>query len=64
MYKGFLTHDFTLEPEITMLLWGFNIQPLNVPISYNARSFDDGKKIKFKDFIEAIGVLIENRVLE
>ncbi len=52
---------FDFEPEITakLLKKGHNI--IEVPISYNGRSFDEGKKITSKDGIRAIMCLIKYR---
>lgn len=52
---------FEFEPEITakVLRAGFQIE--EVPISYNPRTADEGKKIMWKDGIWAIYILLENR---
>lgn len=52
---------FEFEPEITakVLRAGFKIE--EVPITYNPRTTEEGKKIKWKDGIWAIYILIENR---
>ena len=36
-----------------------NYQIKEVPISYNGRDYKDGKKIKLKDAVEAIIVLLK-----
>ena len=55
---------FGLEPEVTMRLGlqGYKIQ--NIPISYNARSEEQGKKININDFFEAIWTLISLKVFK
>jgi glycosyltransferase involved in cell wall biosynthesis len=55
---------FDFEPEITakLLLAGRRIQ--EVPISYNPRSREQGKKISWLDGVEAIYVLLRCRFLE
>ena len=52
---------FNWEPEVTakIALKGINIY--EVPISYNPRSFREGKKINWKDGIQAIWTLIKYR---
>lgn len=56
--KGELKADhFDIEPEITakIILKGFEIK--EVPITYTARQFDEGKKITWVDGIPALKVL-------
>jgi len=55
---------FDFEPEITakLLLAGRRIH--EVPISYNPRSIEQGKKISWIDGVEAIYVLLKCRFLE
>lgn len=50
---------FEFCPEITAKIrkQGYNI--LEVPISYNPRSVEDGKKIKFRDGFQAILTLVK-----
>lgn len=52
---------FGIEPEITakFLKMGTNIREL--PISYNPRTYDEGKKINWRDGLHAIWVLIRER---
>ncbi len=53
--------NFNIEPEITtkLLKKGLNIE--NVPIHYRGRSYEEGKKIGFMDFLSAIRVLFKYR---
>ncbi|MGM0441544.1 MAG: glycosyltransferase family 2 protein, partial [Elusimicrobiota bacterium] len=53
--------NFNIEPEITakLLTRGLNIE--NVPIHYQGRSYEEGKKIGFKDFLSAIWTLFKYR---
>ncbi|UCG35757.1 MAG: glycosyltransferase family 2 protein [Candidatus Omnitrophota bacterium] len=55
---------FTFEPEITALLAKRKIEIKEMPISYHGRSAKEGKKIKAKDFIFAILVLLWQRVIK
>ena len=52
-------NDFSFCPEINTKLSNLKIDIREVPISYNGRSYKDGKKIKFKDGIKALYVLIK-----
>jgi hypothetical protein len=55
---------FEFEPEVTakLLLAGYRI--VEVPISYNPRSVDEGKKVGWIDGIEYIYTLLKYRFLE
>ena len=52
---------FEFCPEFTAKVAKKGIKIHEVPISYNPRRKNEGKKIKFKDGLEAIAVLIKNR---
>lgn len=52
---------FEFCPEVTAKVRKKGIKILEIPISYNPRSIKEGKKIKFKDAIEAIWTLIKYR---
>jgi glycosyltransferase involved in cell wall biosynthesis len=49
---------FGIEPEITARLAQWGIRIYEVPISYHGRTAAEGKKIGFKDAIEALTTLI------
>ena len=49
---------FGIEPEITMKIARRKLRIFEVPISYNGRSYAEGKKIKWKDGITAIWCII------
>ena len=55
---------FTFEPELTTRLaqWGARIY--EVPITYSGRTFDEGKKIRARDGLKAIGQLIKTRFFD
>lgn len=55
---------FTFEPEVTALLAKKKIKIKEIPISYHGRSTIEGKKIRAKDFIFAIIVLLWQRVVK
>jgi dolichol-phosphate mannosyltransferase len=56
------SNTFDIEPEVTskILKKGFRVK--EVPISYNCRSFEQGKKITWKDGILAIFTLFRYRL--
>lgn len=64
--EGIQLHStrYDIEPEITakLLKKGFSIQ--EVPIQFNPRSFEDGKKINWKDGLVAAWTLVKYRFKE
>jgi len=58
------SRGFELEPEITakILKSGHNI--LEIPINYTSRSFEEGKKINWKDGVKAAYCLIKYRFFD
>jgi glycosyltransferase involved in cell wall biosynthesis len=52
---------FGMEAEITGKLLRRRIRPYEVPISYRARTRDEGKKITWKDGVEALWILLRER---
>jgi len=55
------SRGFGMEAEITGKLLRRKIRPYEVPISYRARSREEGKKITWKDGVEAIWILGRER---
>jgi glycosyltransferase involved in cell wall biosynthesis len=53
---------FELEPEITGSLLNLGYQIYEVPISYTARSREEGKKLTWMDGVHAIGTLVRVRL--
>ncbi len=49
---------FDFEPEITIKLAKKGCRFYEVPVSYNARSYEEGKKIKWKDGVSALYSMI------
>jgi len=49
---------FGIEPEITARVARQRFRVVEVPISYQGRGFDEGKKIRFRDGIEAIWCIV------
>jgi len=50
--------DFRFEPEITFKLAKRGARIFEVPISYAGRTYDEGKKIGFKDALLAAGTML------
>ena len=53
------TDRFGIEPEIAARLVAVRARIIEVPISYNARSYQDGKKIEWRDAIDALCLTIK-----
>ena len=49
---------FGIEPEITMKCAKRKLRIYEVPISYHGRTFEEGKKIGWKDGIKALGAIL------
>jgi glycosyltransferase involved in cell wall biosynthesis len=49
---------FGFEPEITMKSAKRKLRIYEVPISYHGRTYEEGKKIGWKDGIKALGVIL------
>lgn len=55
------SQGFGMEAEVTGKLLRRRIRPYEVPISYRARSREEGKKITWRDGIEALWILSRER---
>lgn len=51
------SQGFGMEAEITGKILARGIRPYEVPISYSARGREEGKKITWKDGVEAVWIL-------
>lgn len=49
-----VSHGFAIEPEITARIARQNVRVFEVPISYNGRTYAEGKKIRLHDGLEAV----------
>jgi len=58
------SNRFNFEPEITAKILKSKVKIAEVPISYAGRSFEDGKKITWKDGFSALATLIIFRFLD
>jgi glycosyltransferase involved in cell wall biosynthesis len=69
-YKAFKTsllktiplrsNRFGIEPELTIKVARRQARIYEVPISYHGRTYEEGKKIGFKDAIQALFVILRN----
>lgn len=55
------SNRFDFEPEITAKILKQKVRFAELPITYNARSINEGKKINWKDGVQAILTLIKYR---
>ncbi len=54
---------FDFEPEFTAKILKSKVRIFEVPITFNPRDYSEGKKIKFKDAIEAVWTLLKYRFM-
>ena len=52
-------NGFSFCPEVTTKISNLGVDILELPITYNGRTFKEGKKIKFKDGFKAIYALLK-----
>jgi glycosyltransferase involved in cell wall biosynthesis len=57
-----LDDGFGMEAEITGKLLRAGYRPFEVPISYSARSREEGKKLTWRDGISALRILVRERL--
>lgn len=57
------SNGFALEPEITTKLAKWDVRIYEVPISYQGRTYAEGKKIGLKDLFAALWALFKYRFL-
>ncbi len=55
-------NGFGLDTEIAALLLRSGIRPFEVPVSYDGRSNEQGKKINWRDGLRCLSILIKIRV--
>jgi len=49
---------FGIEPELTIKAARRQVRIYEIPISYNGRTYEEGKKIGFKDALQAVWVIL------
>lgn len=55
---------FGIEPELTAKIFKRDYRVYEVPITYDGRGYDEGKKITWRDGLVALWVLLKYRVTE
>lgn len=55
---------FGIEPEITAKLFKMGCRVYEVPITYQGRGYEEGKKISWRDGLEALWVLVKYRLVD
>jgi glycosyltransferase involved in cell wall biosynthesis len=58
------SNGFGIEPELTAKIFKRGYRVYEVPITYDGRGYEDGKKITWRDGIVALWVLIKYRFTE
>ncbi len=58
------SNGFGIEPELTAKIFKRGYRVYEVPITYDGRGYDEGKKITWRDGIVALWVLLKFRVTE
>ena len=54
--------DFRIEPEVTIKLAKRGARVFEVPISYSGRTYQEGKKISWKDGVKALTAILRFRL--
>ncbi len=57
------SNGFGIEPEITAKIFKGRHRVYEIPITYDGRGYDEGKKITWRDGIVALWVLLKYRVM-
>jgi hypothetical protein len=55
---------FDFEPEFTAKILKRRVRIFEVPITFNPRDYDEGKKIGMKDAFQAVWALIKYRFVD
>ena len=56
------SNRFNVEPELTAKVLRQGLEIVEVPIAYSGRTYADGKKINWCDFLSAVWTLVRLRV--
>jgi hypothetical protein len=57
------SNGFGIEPEMTAKIFKGRHRVYEIPITYDGRGYDEGKKITWRDGIVALWVLLKYRVM-
>ena len=55
------SNGFGIEPELTAKIFKRHYRVYEVPISYDGRTYEEGKKISWRDGVVALWVLLKHR---
>jgi hypothetical protein len=55
-------NDFAIEPEITAKVCRCKLRIYELPVAYYGRTYEEGKKITWRDGLKAIRVLVGVRL--
>ena len=55
------SRKFTVEPELTAKVARLKLRVFEVPINYSGRSYDEGKKITWRDGVAAVWAIFYYR---
>jgi glycosyltransferase involved in cell wall biosynthesis len=58
------SNGFGIEPELTAKIFKRHYRVYEVPITYDGRNYDEGKKITWRDGVVALWVLLKYRFTE
>jgi glycosyltransferase involved in cell wall biosynthesis len=58
------SNGFGIEPELTAKIFKRHYRVYEIPITYDGRGYEEGKKITWRDGIVALGVLLKYRFTE
>jgi len=58
------SNGFGIEPELTAKIFKRHYRVYEVPITYDGRNYDEGKKITWRDGFVALWVLLKYRFIE
>jgi glycosyltransferase involved in cell wall biosynthesis len=58
------SNGFGIEPELTAKIFKRGFRVYEVPITYDGRGYDEGKKITWRDGVVALWVLVKYRFTE
>jgi glycosyltransferase involved in cell wall biosynthesis len=58
------SNTFTFEPELTCRLGQWGARIYEVPISYSGRTYLEGKKIRGRDALKALGTMLHRRFID
>ena len=58
------SNGFGIEPELTAKIFKRGFRVYEVPITYDGRGYEEGKKITWKDGVVALWVLLKYRFTE